>query len=136
MKAAQSSRWIQRRIEAWPQSCDQECPFPANRESDRRDIGDVLPDEPPQITFVECDHMIEKLTAATADPAFRDPVLPRRLHACALRRQPYGPKELNHVGIEFRVAVDNYVAVRDRIENVSRSCCTTHSDVGLEVTLK
>ena len=70
-------------------------------------IADVLAKEPPKVVFIECDHMIEELTAATADPAFRDPVLPRRLHAGALRRQPCGFEKLNHVGIEFRVVVEN-----------------------------
>lgn len=37
-------------------------------------IADVITKEPPQVVFMDCDHMIEKLTAATADPAFRDPV--------------------------------------------------------------
>ena len=78
-------------------------------------IADVLAKEPPQVVFVECDHMIEKLTAATADPAFRDPVLPRRLHAGALRRYPCRFEELNYVSIEFGVAVENDVAVGNRL---------------------
>ena len=78
-------------------------------------ILDILPKEPPQVAFMECDDMIEKLLAAAADPAFREPVLPRRLHAGALRRQPRGLEELNHIGIEFRIVVENDVPVRNRI---------------------
>ena len=48
----------------------------------------VLADEAPQMAFVQCNHIIEKLPAATSDPAFREPVLPGRLHTGALRRQP------------------------------------------------
>ena len=51
-------------------------------------VTHVLADEAPQVAFIQCNHMIEKLPAATSDPAFREPVLPGRLHTCALRRQP------------------------------------------------
>ena len=37
-------------------------------------IADVLAKEPPQVAFIQCNHMIEKLPAATSDPAFREPV--------------------------------------------------------------
>ena len=51
-------------------------------------VGHVIADEPPQMAFIQCNDMIEKLAAAASDPAFRDPVLPGRLNTGALRRQP------------------------------------------------
>ena len=64
-------------------------------------VTHVLADEAPQMAFIQCNHMIEKLTATTSDPAFREPVLPGRLHTCALRRQPCRFQKLNDVGIEI-----------------------------------
>jgi hypothetical protein len=59
------------------------------------------------MSVIDCDRMIEKLPAAAADPAFRDPVLPGLLYAGTLRREPGRFQELNDTGVEFGVAVEN-----------------------------
>jgi hypothetical protein len=45
----------------------------------------IIANEPPQMRFVQRDDMVENLAAAASDPAFRSPVLPRRLNTRALR---------------------------------------------------
>ena len=42
-------------------------------------IGDVIADETTQMSVVEDDHVIEKLSATASDPAFGNPILPRNL---------------------------------------------------------
>ena len=67
----------------------------------------VIADEPPKMALTECDDMVEKLPATASDPAFRDPVLPWRLNAGALRLQACRFQESNHISIEFGVAVED-----------------------------
>ena len=43
-------------------------------------IGDVLPDQTTQVNVIEHDHVIEKLSSAASDPAFRDECRHVRLH--------------------------------------------------------
>ncbi len=74
-------------------------------------VIDVIPDEPAQMRFVEHDDVVQDLPSATSHPAFRDPILPRRLSTRSLRFQTRSLQKGDHVGIERRVPVQNHVAV-------------------------
>ena len=71
----------------------------------------IIPNQPPQMLFVDRDDVVENLTAATSDPAFCDSVLPWRLNTRALRLQAGCLQECNHLIVEFRVVVQQDVAV-------------------------
>jgi len=75
-------------------------------------VGDVIADEPAQMAFAQRDDVIKNLTPRAADPALRDPVLPRCSDARALGFQTCVIQESDHVGIEFRIVVEDSVAVR------------------------
>jgi len=44
-------------------------------------IRDVFSHEPTKMAFIQRDDMVEDFPASTSDPAFRDSILPGRLHA-------------------------------------------------------
>ena len=67
---------------------------------------------PQQMSFVQRDHMVQDLSATTADPSFRDSVLPGRLNARPLRFQTRRLQKCDDRGIEFRIAIQNRVTVR------------------------
>src|SRR5712692_10709474 len=72
----------------------------------------IIANEPPQVLFVKRDDVVENLAAAASHPAFRNPVLPRCLNTRALRSEARGFQEGNHIGIEFRVMVEDGIAIR------------------------
>lgn len=74
-------------------------------------IGNVLPDQPTQVLFVEWDHVSEQLASATTHPAFGDTVLPGRRDARPLRLQTRVLEEVDEVGIELCVIVQDDVSV-------------------------
>src|SRR5450759_5488678 len=59
--------------------------------------------------------MVEDLAAAASHPAFRNPVLPRRLNTRALRLKAGCVQERNHIGIELRVVVEDRITIRTRL---------------------
>ena len=68
--------------------------------------------EPPKMLFVQRDDMVENLAATASYPAFRGPVLPRRLNTCSLRSEARCRQEGNHIRIEFQVVVENGITIR------------------------
>ena len=44
-------------------------------------VGNVFPNQPTQVPFVERDHVIEQLASTTSHPAFGDAILPGRCGA-------------------------------------------------------
>ena len=62
--------------------------------------------------FAQRDDVIKNLAPGTADAALRDPVLPGCSDARALGFQTCVIQENDHVAIEFRVMVEDSVAVR------------------------
>ena len=72
----------------------------------------VIANEPSEMLFVQRDDMIENLSAAASHPAFRSPVLPRRLQTCALRLQASSLQKAVHIGVEFRVVVEDGITIR------------------------
>ena len=75
-------------------------------------VSDVFSHQPPQMSFVERDHVIEQLAATTSDPTFRDAVLPRRCDARPLGLESCRLEEVDNIGIEFGVAIEDDVTVR------------------------
>ena len=70
-------------------------------------VAHVISDQPAKMSLVQRNDMVEDLAAATADPAFRNPVLPGCLDTRPLRRQTRGLQEPDDRGIELRVAVQD-----------------------------
>ena len=75
-------------------------------------IVDVIADQPPEMLLVQRDNVVEDLAAATANPALRQTILPWRLDAGLLGFQTGGLQKLDHITIELRVPVQNYITVR------------------------
>jgi len=75
-------------------------------------VGDVIADEPAQMAFAKCDDVIKNLVPRAADPALRYPVLPGCSDARTLGFQTCVIEESDHVGIEFRIVVEDSIAVR------------------------
>ena len=78
-------------------------------------VVDVIANEPPQMLFVQRDDMIEHFSATASYPALRGSVLPRCLNTRALRSEARRLLEGNHIGIEFRVVVEDGIAIRARL---------------------
>ena len=74
-------------------------------------VAHVLADQPPEMLFVQRDDVIEDLAAATSNPAFRNSILPGRPHTRSLGLQTGRLQKPDHVSIEFRVAVQDHVAI-------------------------
>jgi hypothetical protein len=55
--------------------------------------------------------MVQDFSPASADPSFRDAILPRRLDACLRGLQTRRLQKGDDVAIEFRVAVEDHVTV-------------------------
>ena len=73
-------------------------------------IVHVIANQTLQMSFVQCDNVVEDLPTAASDPAFRNPVLPGRLNARPLRLQARCFEERDHLRIELRIP-----AVKDHI---------------------
>ena len=58
--------------------------------------------------------MVKDFSPASADPSFRDAILPRRLDACLSGIQTRRLQKVDDVAIEFRVAVEDHVTLRAR----------------------
>jgi hypothetical protein len=78
-------------------------------------VVDIIANKPAEMLFVECDDMIENLAAAASHPAFRNPILPGCLHTCAFRLKTRYLQEGHHIGIEFRVVVEDGITMRNRV---------------------
>lgn len=74
-------------------------------------VRDVIADESAQMALAQGDDMVENLSAGASYPALGDSVLPRRCDARALWLQTRVVQKCNHAGIEFRVVVEDRVAV-------------------------
>lgn len=70
-------------------------------------VVDVFVYQALQMALVEDDHVVEQVPTATADQAFRHPVLPRTLEAGPLRLDAEEPDRLNHFIVEVRTAVED-----------------------------
>src|SRR6185503_19791488 len=67
------------------------------------------------MSLVQRDDMVENLAAAGSHPALRDPILPRGLNTRALRLQTGHVQKGDHIGIEFRVVVQDGITIRNNL---------------------
>src|SRR5215831_19919861 len=65
--------------------------------------------------FVERDHMIEDFTATRSHPSLGNPVLPGCLHARLLGLQARRLQKGDHIGVVFRIAIEDGVPIRTRL---------------------
>ena len=63
------------------------------------------------MSFVQRDHMVQDLSPATSNPAFRGSILPGRLDARPVRFQTCRLEKRDDRGVEFRIAVQDHVTV-------------------------
>ena len=75
-------------------------------------IADVIADDTPQVSFVQRDHVIEELSAATSDPSFCGPVLAGRPDTSWLWLQPGCFQEGADLAREGRIAIQDDIAIR------------------------
>ena len=71
--------------------------------------GNVLPDEAPQVRFVQRDHVVQHLAPTATHPSFRDSILPGRSDTRPFGFQTGGFQELDDIRVELRVAVQHRV---------------------------
>jgi len=85
-------------------------------------VTDVLGDEAFQMTMIENDHMIELVSAAVANPALGNAILPGTSEARSFRLGTPRLDGADHLFIEVRGSVENQV-FRSGIEgNASGNC--------------
>jgi hypothetical protein len=77
-------------------------------------IGNVIPDHTAQMNVIEDDQVIEKLPAATSDPAFRHSILPGACRAYASWFHAAGCQQIGHFLPKLAVAIQNHVVVSTR----------------------
>ena len=80
--------------------------------------------------------MIEKLLAATSNPALRYPILPRASETGPLGVDPTGYQKIRDIFAEFCVTIKHRVAIGTVFRECLPSCCTIQEPVGFSVTLK
>ena len=73
---------------------------------------DVIANQASEMWFVQYDDVVEDLAAAASDPALRSTVLPWRLDTGALRLETGCLQEVHHIGIEFRIVVQDDISIR------------------------
>ena len=74
-------------------------------------VAHIITHEPEQMPFVHSDDMVQDLPATTSHPPFCGSILPRRLNTSPFRLQTRRLQKRDHVSIEFRIAVEDHVAV-------------------------
>ncbi len=78
-------------------------------------IRDVVLDETAQVSLVEDEYVIQKISATAADPAFRHSILPRACWAYASGFHAAGCKQIGFLLAELAITIENRVAVRTRL---------------------
>lgn len=90
-------------------------------------VGEVAANEGADVAH-QRDDMVENLVAAASQQVFRGP-LARCLSTRALRSEARCLQEDNHIGIEFRVVVQDAIMIRIGLGKRSRGCWNTQSAV-------
>jgi len=84
------------------------------------------------MSFIQCDDMVQNLSATASNPAFRGSILPRRLDARPLRLQTRRLQKREDGGIELRIAVQDHIAEWANSQGKPRAVVgrpAPHSDV-------
>jgi hypothetical protein len=63
------------------------------------------------MSLIKNDHMVEKFSATTSNPAFRDSILPGTLEACSFGFDFAGYKEIHHIFAELCVSIQYRILV-------------------------
>jgi hypothetical protein len=71
----------------------------------------VIANHTPQMWFIDGDDVVEDLAATAPNPAFCGPVLPWRLKARAFWPEAGCLQEGDHIGIEFRVVIQDDIPI-------------------------
>jgi hypothetical protein len=74
-------------------------------------VSQIIAPETPQVLFVQRNHMIQHLAAATPNPALGHSVLPWTAHARADGREAAGLEKPEYISTELRVTVEHDVLV-------------------------
>ena len=74
-------------------------------------VSQIIAPEAPQVLFIQRNHMIQHLAAATADPALRDSVLPQTSDARANGLETTHLKKPEYIAAKLRVTVEHDVLV-------------------------
>lgn len=99
-------------------------------------VADIFVEKAFQMPFVEHNHMIQQVAAATFHPTLGDSVLPGALERSSLGFARHCSDGGNYFQSELLVPVKDQVFVRGSYGNASRNCCTTQWLSGLRVTLR
>jgi hypothetical protein len=75
-------------------------------------VRDVIPDQTTQMSLVQDDQVIKKLSATAPDPTFRNSILPRAGWAYACGFHATGGKQLGYLVAKLAVTIKNRMAVR------------------------
>ena len=71
--------------------------------------------QPANMPFIERDHMIEAISAGTANPSFRHSILPRRLYARPFGLQSRCLQEGDHLLTKRRISIKDGISIRTRL---------------------
>jgi hypothetical protein len=78
-------------------------------------IRNIIPDQTAQMIFIEDDHVIEELSAAASNPAFRDSILPRASEACLVGYDATGYQQIHCLLAKLRISIQNRVSIGTKI---------------------
>jgi len=77
-------------------------------------IRDIVFDEAAQVSLVEDESMIQKVSATASNPAFGDSILPGRLETDPVGFDASGHQQIHHIHVELRLSIQNRRAVGTR----------------------
>ena len=99
-------------------------------------IGNVIPKQTAQMDFINYNHMVEKLSAATPDPALSNSILPRTLKACPFGADSTRYQKISRVIAKFLVSIEYHIPIGISFWECPLNCCIIQELVGCSVTLK
>ena len=70
-------------------------------------VRDVLGQKPPEMTLVQGDDVVQQLTSAAANPAFRNTVLPGALDGGLEAINPHGLNRRGNLQAVFRIVIED-----------------------------
>jgi hypothetical protein len=80
----------------------------------------IVLNEMAQVSLVEDEYVIQKISATASDPAFSNSILPGACWAYARGFQAAGRQEIGYLLTKLAITIENSVAVRTRF----RKCCS------------
>lgn len=78
-------------------------------------VTEIVLDETAQVSLVEDEHVIQKISATASDPALGHSILPRAGGGYAFGSQAAGGKQIGGLLTKLAVAIQNRVPVRTRV---------------------